>query len=315
MNHTPSDRNYIAVTAFYALSLPSYDMPFHAHASCEIMYVTKGCCTVCVDQTEYHLGKHEFIFLEENVLHRLYIPEGKPCSLLNLEFRCQCAPTGIDLGEPLRESAEFSRFWTTHTDCEFGGDSSHLGYALKDLINSLENKLPPSGRTHGPDADEDPSRDYLVRLLFFRVMLELSHCLLKTGKTAGMGYLRKACAYISSHLTDELRVSDLAGEAGINKSYLQLLFSRYLGCSITEYINHRRMEQAEFLLVNSSLSVTDIAFQTGYNSRQYFGAVFEKYYKISPRTYRQLHGKTLTPTTDAGQYCLGPDGGWQIEPL
>ena len=65
------------------------------------------------------------------------------------------------------------------------------------------------------------------------------------------------------------------------------------------------MERAEFLLVNSSMKITDIAFSTGYNSRQHFGHTFEKYYGMSPLQYRKLHSRTLVPDTEKKQYILG----------
>ena len=79
--------HFISITAFYALSLTEYDMHAHAHASCEIMYVTKGNCHIYVNHEAHCLEERQFIFLDAEVPHRLWIPKGSPCSLLNLEFR------------------------------------------------------------------------------------------------------------------------------------------------------------------------------------------------------------------------------------
>ena len=49
MNLYSSSKSYISLTAFYALSLCDYKMNFHSHPSCEIMYVTKGCCQIFID--------------------------------------------------------------------------------------------------------------------------------------------------------------------------------------------------------------------------------------------------------------------------
>ena len=152
---------------------------------------------------------------------------------------------------------------------------------------------------------------YLIRLLFFRTLVELSLCHQKTAEPAGAIYLKRALSYIDAHLTEDLRIPQIAEYAGINKSYLHSLFSQQMECTITDYINRRRLEQAAFMLVNSTFSVTDIAFSTGYNSRQHFGSTFEKYYGISPRAYRKLHEKQLNPTTGSGQFTLGEGGMWE----
>ena len=81
---------YFHLSAFYALSLPYYHMEHHTHSSYEIMYITSGSCRVfCLDgtqDTEFPLKSGQFIFIRPDVPHRLEIPDGFPCSILNLEF-------------------------------------------------------------------------------------------------------------------------------------------------------------------------------------------------------------------------------------
>ena len=67
-------------------------------------------------------------------------------------------------------------------------------------------------------------------------------------ENTGLRYLKKACEYIDANLHETIRIPKVAAYAGINKSYLQSLFARLLGCGIIEYVNKKRMEEAEFLL-------------------------------------------------------------------
>ena len=306
---------YIEITAFYALNLPEYSMHPHRHPQCEIMYVTSGCCHILTDKHEFHLKEQQFIFLNADVLHELSIQKGRPCSLLNLEFSCHSSKTGISLSELSGECPSFSGFCNYPEEYFTGNDTDHLGYSLKDLINQLRNSVPQKNNVRNLTDIYTPDQKYLIRLLFLRMMVELSKCVSDTSKNTGMLYLKRARSYISDHLTEELRLPQIAEYAGINKSYLQSLFSKYMNCTITEYINRKRLEHAVFLLTNSSLSVTDVAFQSGYNSRQHFGSTFEKYYGISPRSYRQLHGKTMNPSTGNRFYYMDKDGRWADTPL
>lgn len=272
-------QHYVALTAFYALSLNEFYMEPHIHASSEIMYVTKGSCRIQVEKESFTLTENQFIFLDENVEHKLFIEPAHPCSILNLEFTCTAVPTSIDIAEALIRCTALADFCHTKRAYAISVDHRNLGYALKDLIFHLQSDR----------ADEE----YLIQLLFLRFIIELSEVFGQSEKTTGMYYLKKAQEYIQNNLTETLKVPDIAHYAGINKSYLQSLFSQHLNCTITDYINRRRLTQAAFLLINSSMSVTDIAFQTGYNSRQHFGHTFEKFYGTSPLKYRQLHGKDI----------------------
>lgn len=306
---------YIAITAFYALNLPEYSMHPHRHPHCEIMYITKGSCLIRVNNHEFCLREQEFIFLKADVLHQLSIPEGKPCSILNLEFSCLNSRTDICMTELHAESPAFAKFCSHPGEFFIGNDAGHLGYSLKDLINQLRNGVPLKNNVRNLSDIYTPDQRCMIRLLFLRMMLELAKCVQDHNKNTGMLYLKTARNYISSHLTEEIRIPQLAEHAGINKSYLQSLFSKYMNCTITDYINQKRLEHSVFLLVNSSLSITDVAFQSGYNSRQHFGSTFEKYYGMSPRAYRQLHGKNMNLSTGEDYYYMEEDGSWANMPL
>ncbi len=275
--------HFISLTAFYALSLNEFHMEPHTHSRSEIMYVTKGSCQIQAEQESFTLTDRQFIFLDENVPHCLTVSPENPCSILNLEFTCNTLPTFIDISDAKNQCPALANFCRTPRSYALSSDHGNLGYALKDLISHLQ----------GHDSDQN----YLVQLLFLRFIVELSEIMQKTEKTGGLYYLKKAQKYIHSNLTEPLKIPEIAEHTGINKSYLQALFSRQLHCTITDYINERRLEHAAFLLTNSTMPVTDIAFQSGYNSRQHFGRTFEKFYGISPLKYRQLHGKVLAVET------------------
>lgn len=281
---------YISITAFYAWSLPEFHMISHTHPSCEIMYVTSGSCEIICDGNTFQLTQNQFIFLDAFIPHQLEVHSSCPCSILNLEFCCKETATSISLAELLCNSNDFHRFCQSKIPYIISSDQRNLGYSMKDLISQLKRN--------------DKDSLFLIRLLFHRVLIELSYCVNYRNPSTGLHYLRKACDYIEKNLSDTIRIPDLAAYAGVNKSYLQALFSQILNCTITVYINQKRLEKAKYLLINSSMHITDIAFLTGYNSRQHFAHTFEKYNDISPLKYRKLHSRNLLPDTGTTQYLL-----------
>mgnify|MGYP000122803031 FL=1 len=136
---------YFHISAFYALSLPYYHMEHHTHSSYEIMYITSGSCRVfCLDgtqDTEFPLKSGQFIFIRPDVPHRLEIPDGFPCSILNLEFSLTPEKSPVALELLLKKDPGFSRFWNfmeaSQGFCS-GTDSRSFGYSLKDLLTFLQ---------------------------------------------------------------------------------------------------------------------------------------------------------------------------------
>ena len=158
---------YFHISAFYALSLPYYHMEHHTHSSYEIMYITSGSCRVfCLDgtqDTEFSLKSGQFIFIRPDIPHRLEIPDGFPCSILNLEFSLTSEKSPVALELLLKKDPGFSRFWDfTESSQGFcsGTDSRSFGYSLKDLLTFLQQ-----------NPGQIQKEEFLFFLLFFSSML------------------------------------------------------------------------------------------------------------------------------------------------
>lgn len=76
-------------------------------------------------------------------------------------------------------------------------------------------------------------------------------------------------------------------KANVEKSYLWKTFKKYLNISPTEYINILKLEKACELISDKSMSMTEIAFEVGYNSYSYFVRQFKDKYGYSPKELRR----------------------------
>ena len=64
-------------------------------------------------------------------------------------------------------------------------------------------------------------------------------------------------------------------------------FKKETGQSLTDYINKLRIKEALYMMENHNLSITDIAYMTGFNDVNYFTKVFKKYKRMTPSSYRK----------------------------
>lgn len=277
----------IEIVAYYATCLKSFDMEIHTHRNYEYMYVVQGECEITVETQAFSLHENQFVFLSPGLPHRLYVAEGSPCTLLNLEFRDGGEGT-FRLEELSVQDGEFAQFWAEKPAWLVLEDTQKVCFALKDLIAEL------LGETHRGAG----RNGFLLDLLMARLLIETARCWARTpvGKP-GVRYVNLARAYIDGNFDEELSVSAVAEQVGINPAYLQSLFSRCLGCGVMSYVNHLRLDKACFLLKNSGKSITDIAFEVGFNSRQEFGYSFDKRFGQSPRQYRKLLASNLEVDT------------------
>jgi YesN/AraC family two-component response regulator len=93
--------------------------------------------------------------------------------------------------------------------------------------------------------------------------------------------------YVQKNYDKGLYLKELSRTFYINFTYCCDLFKKNMGCTFTQYVTGLRMKKAAELLVNTSLSIDDIAVKTGYNDYFYFNNVFKKHYNTTPAKYRK----------------------------
>ena len=102
--------------------------------------------------------------------------------------------------------------------------------------------------------------------------------------------------YIRNNYMKELTLDSVSKIAGFSKYHFTRLFKQYTGMSFYDYLTKERIQVAETLLLNPSLSVTDVAFQSGFSSISTFNRVFRTMKKCSPREFRTLYSQNSTFT-------------------
>lgn len=95
--------------------------------------------------------------------------------------------------------------------------------------------------------------------------------------------------YIEDNFMQEISLSQLAEVVDMNASYLSSIFKKETGMTYSDYLTHYRVEHASRLLVETNLSVNEIAVQSGYQDARYFSKQFLKQVGLKPSEYRKLY--------------------------
>lgn len=113
----------------------------------------------------------------------------------------------------------------------------------------------------------------------------------------------RVLVYIDQHKSDSLTVETLASIACFSPFHFHRLFHAFVGESLYAYTKRLRLEQAALQLRNSDLPVTDIAFNSGFDSPAAFARAFRERFGISPTGFRTKNliassGQILTQTME-----------------
>ena len=99
--------------------------------------------------------------------------------------------------------------------------------------------------------------------------------------------IEQAMAFCKEHYSEKITLIQLAELTGLNKSYFSQLFHKETGVPFGDYLESVRIRNAQRLLHNLNLSMSDIAELVGFSNQNYFTKVFKKQTGIAPSQYRR----------------------------
>ena len=102
----------------------------------------------------------------------------------------------------------------------------------------------------------------------------------------GLIRFREVIQYISNHLHRKIENAVLYRIAGLSRSQFCRLFKESFGLSVSEYIQRERINRAKCLLRSTPLSITEIAYASGFNWPGFFNETFRKHTAMNPTQYR-----------------------------
>ena len=98
--------------------------------------------------------------------------------------------------------------------------------------------------------------------------------------------VRKIRHYIDTNYEKDISLTTLSKHFFISKYQISRLFKKELDIGFVEYLNRFRVQRAEQLLKETTLSVEQVGYQVGFTNIRSFLRVFKQYTNISPGQYR-----------------------------
>lgn len=108
---------------------------------------------------------------------------------------------------------------------------------------------------------------------------------LHTGRTRRFFEIAE---WIRANLDKSLTVADISDRYNYNPNYLSRLFKSNTGMNLKEFIRNLKLEKSKVLLLNTDMSVKQIAFSLGFEDEKYFMRLFKSCVNVTPTQYRNL---------------------------
>lgn len=106
-------------------------------------------------------------------------------------------------------------------------------------------------------------------------------------KTSDGNTIKAILNYCTENYTKDLQLETISHALHISKYYISHLFSEKLHIGFNEYIGMLRISEACRLLELQKMSITEIAYNVGFNSARTLNRLFLKYIGMTPRQYKK----------------------------
>ena len=93
--------------------------------------------------------------------------------------------------------------------------------------------------------------------------------------------------FIHENLESDLSIHTISQSIHVSKSVLYKKFHACFHCTVSEYINSKRVEKSIELLIKTDLSIEEIAQKVGFSSTSYYTKTFKKLKEIPPLKYKK----------------------------
>lgn len=251
---------------------------YHDYYELSIILDCRNVVYIC-NQTEYEIAAGDMILC--NIFDPHYYKEVGP------DARCERFNLGIEFTKLLQFSTKDINLPVLFQKYNSGYPILHLGFneLLKyyDLINIYKkNKLKYS---------QGLLLSGLIQLLLAYAYEDAWEYLEKDIKnTENMQAVTRVVEYIHEHLSEDIRLSQLAKEANYSVSYICAAFKNVMNKTINNYIKEKRLDLA-IQYLKTDMSIAEAAERVGFNNYSYFYKAFKSVYGISPVEYRNLNSR------------------------
>lgn len=259
-----------------------YNMSYrHYHDAYEIYYLLQGERNYFIKDRTYTVAKGNLVFISINDLHRTLDSEKNKIfyERILINFKKEFL---YDILTP-----EIKKQISALLNLRSGIIA--MDFEETSLIEDLLFKMLKE------EKNKSINSEIYIKTLLLQLLILLNRCSSKYDNNYEMEQknenIFKIIRYLNVNYTNKISLQILSELFFISESHLSRSFKKVTGFNIMTYINVLRVKEAQKMLLNSNLNITEIAYTIGYDSITHFERVFKSFTSVSPLKYRKINKK------------------------
>lgn len=263
--------------AEHHLRFEAFNMPSnHYHDAYEIYYLVSGERRYFIKDRTYHIITGDLVIINTNELHKTNQAGSPFHERIMLNFKKEFLK-GWD------ESNTFLSIFNRGVNVLRLDplQQSRIHELLLKIINECENQH---------EGFMEYSKALLMELLIqiFRYLQQTPR-IIQDQSSETLEKIFEVVRYLNDHYHEHLTLKTIKDRFFISPYHFSRTFKKITGFNFIEYLNSVRTREAQKLLKESKLSITEISEKVGFDNLTHFGRVFKKITGVSPSYYRKTH--------------------------
>lgn len=252
------------------------DVPLtHSHQYNEIYFLQFGKCNVYIDNETYCLEDGSVLFIPAFKEHTFIYPFSQ------------------DVKRTVLYISTEQLNWYFNKDFKDEINNLFINKHLQLSRKSFSNLSNIFEKIQFEKYSLDNMSELLTKAYFFELIIYLIRCQRYTHNINQKTNLSNITIgeivnFIENNYSRQLTLPEIAAQFGISESSLTKKIKIFTNMTFKEYLTKTRIEAAKSLLISSEKSITEIAYECGYNNSNFFGDVFKKAVGMSPSSYRKM---------------------------
>ena len=103
--------------------------------------------------------------------------------------------------------------------------------------------------------------------------------------------IKKALNYIRKNINKQIKICQLSDICNLTEDHFIRLFKKEMQCTPIQYINQKKIEKAQMMLIVENIPIKDIAYGLSFENISYFNKLFKQVTKYTPTQYNNLDKK------------------------
>ncbi len=255
--HQPT--NSVGNYNFNAYFYTNYRMYYHFHGNYEIVYMISGKAHMIIDSRKEELMEGSFALILPNQLHSFHASEGSEMWICVF-------------------SEEYVYRFDSQIRNQVGAQS---GFFCAEPVKELVLEYLISGKSEDID---------MRKACFYALCSEYKRQVTLEPRNRGDNTVSlRMVDYVSGRFREPITLKGMAEEMGYDHHYLSRAFHEMFHMNFRDFVNQYRINYANELLMQGGRSITEIAYESGFQSVRSFNDVYKKMTGIVPSKREDLN--------------------------